>query len=67
MANVLLDVAVGTIPILGDLFDVGFKANTRNVKLLEPYGHPGQARWRALASAGHDRSPIAPGAELPGA
>jgi Domain of unknown function (DUF4112) len=39
MTNVLLDVAVGSIPILGDLFDVGFKANTRNVKLLEPYGH----------------------------
>jgi hypothetical protein len=39
MANVLLDVAIGTIPFLGDLFDVGFKANTRNVKLLEPYGH----------------------------
>ena len=39
MANVLLDVAVGAIPILGDLFDVGFKANTRNIRLLEPYGH----------------------------
>ena len=40
MANVLLDVAVGSLPILGDLFDVGFKANTRNVRLLQPYGHP---------------------------
>jgi hypothetical protein len=39
MANVLLDVAVGSIPLLGDLFDMGFKANTRNVKMLEPYGH----------------------------
>jgi hypothetical protein len=39
MTNVLVDVAVGSIPILGDLFDVGFKANMRNVKLLEPYGH----------------------------
>ena len=68
MANVLLDVAVGTIPIVGDLFDVGFKANTRNVKLLEPYGHPGQGRgygprWRA----GDSRPPIVPSAELPGA
>lgn len=25
---------------MGDLFDVGFKANTRNVKLLESYRHP---------------------------
>jgi Domain of unknown function (DUF4112) len=40
MANVLLDIAVGSIPLVGDVFDVGFKANTRNVKLLEPYGHP---------------------------
>jgi Domain of unknown function (DUF4112) len=39
MANVLLDVAVGSIPILGDLFDVAFKANSRNIKLLESYGH----------------------------
>ena len=40
MANVLLDVAIGSIPFLGDLFDAGFKANTRNVRLLQPYGHP---------------------------
>ena len=33
-ANVLLDVSVGSIPILGDLFDMGFKANTRNMALL---------------------------------
>src|SRR4051794_20107972 len=37
MANVLIDIAVGSIPILGDLFDVAFKANTRNLKLLETY------------------------------
>ncbi len=35
--NVLLDVAVGVIPILGDLFDVAFKANTRNLHLLRDY------------------------------
>ena len=39
-ANVLIDILVGAIPVLGDLFDVGFKANTRNVRLLQPYGHP---------------------------
>ena len=32
--NVLLDVGVGTIPVLGDVFDVFFKANTRNLALL---------------------------------
>jgi len=37
MTNVLIDVGVGIVPFLGDLFDVAFKANTRNVKLLQPY------------------------------
>src|SRR3954451_9170226 len=27
-ANVLLDTIVGAIPLVGDMFDVGFKANT---------------------------------------
>jgi hypothetical protein len=39
-ANVLIDIAIGAIPLLGDLFDVAFKANTRNIQLLEPYRHP---------------------------
>jgi len=34
-ANVLLDMAVGAIPLVGDVFDVAFKANTRNIKLLQ--------------------------------
>jgi len=33
-ANVLIDLTVGTIPLVGDLFDAGFKANTRNLALL---------------------------------
>jgi hypothetical protein len=37
MGNVLIDVAVGAIPLLGDLFDAAFKANTRNIALLEEY------------------------------
>lgn len=36
-ANVLIDVLVGAIPFLGDLFDVGWKANLRNVALLERF------------------------------
>ena len=31
-ANVLIDIGVGSIPLVGDLFDVAFKANTRNMK-----------------------------------
>ena len=34
VANVLIDLIVGTIPGVGDLFDAGFKANTRNLALL---------------------------------
>ena len=35
--NLVVDVVVGAVPILGDLFDAGFKANMRNLALLE--GH----------------------------
>lgn len=33
--NLLLDGLVGTVPMLGDIFDTTWKANTRNVRLLE--------------------------------
>lgn len=33
--NVLLETAIGSIPLLGDLFDFVFKANSRNLRLLE--------------------------------
>lgn len=33
--NVLVDLLVGSIPILGDLFDVAYNANIRNYRLLE--------------------------------
>ena len=32
--NVGVDFLVGSIPIVGDLFDFGYKANTKNIKLL---------------------------------
>jgi hypothetical protein len=32
--NTTVDVVIGGVPFLGDLFDVGFKANRRNVALL---------------------------------
>jgi hypothetical protein len=34
-ANLLLEWAIGMIPFLGDAFDIAFKANLRNVRLLE--------------------------------
>ncbi len=35
LANVAVDVAGGALPVVGDLFDAAFKANIRNVALLE--------------------------------
>ena len=35
--NILLDVASGTVPIVGDLVDVAWKSNARNVALLEQH------------------------------
>jgi hypothetical protein len=33
--NIALDALIGAVPLLGDLFDFGWKANTRNLQLLE--------------------------------
>lgn len=34
-ANSAADVIIGGIPVFGDIFDVGFKANRRNIALLK--------------------------------
>lgn len=48
LANIGIDVVIGFVPMLGDLLDVGFKANRRNVALLrEHFGVPG-GRGRPL-------------------
>ena len=35
IANVALDTVVGSVPILGSVFDVFYKANNRNVRMLQ--------------------------------
>lgn len=35
LANLGIDVTIGAIPLIGDLFDAAFKSNMRNVALLE--------------------------------
>ena len=35
LSNIAIDATVGTIPIIGDLFDFVFKAQTRNLALLD--------------------------------
>ena len=34
VANLVVDGAVGAVPIAGDLFDMAWKANKRNMNLL---------------------------------
>ena len=43
--NVAIEGVVGVIPLLGDLFDAGWKANQRNVRLLDAWlSNPHRAR-----------------------
>lgn len=37
MGNVFIETVIGAIPFAGDLFDAAFKANMRNLALLEGY------------------------------
>jgi hypothetical protein len=37
MSNVVVETVIGTIPLAGDVFDAGFKANSRNLALLAQY------------------------------
>lgn len=49
--NVLIDAIVGTVPIIGDLFDIGFKANTRNLRLMQEHYQEGRYRgsaWKVI-------------------
>jgi hypothetical protein len=39
--NVGLDLAAGAVPVVGDLFDAGYKANLKNLRLLERHARPG--------------------------
>lgn len=40
--NILLDSTLGAIPIIGDLFDAGYKSNRRNLELLRRHYHEGK-------------------------
>lgn len=37
LGNIAIDALVGTVPFFGDLFDFAFKAQTRNLALLEEW------------------------------
>ena len=49
--NIVIDAVLGSVPILGDIFDVAFKANIRNTKLMREHyvegRHKGGA-WKLI-------------------
>lgn len=51
VGNIWLDGLVGTVPILGDIFDLRYKANVRNINLLKQYYQEGKhhgSAWGAV-------------------
>ena len=50
LANLALDVGIGMVPVLGDAFDIAWKANRRNYALLSRHvAEPGRHSWRDWA------------------
>ncbi len=51
VTNILIDAIFGMVPVLGDIFDVAFKANMRNMKLMQEHyaegRHKGSA-WKII-------------------
>ncbi|MEJ0084865.1 MAG: DUF4112 domain-containing protein [Pseudomonadota bacterium] len=50
LSNIALDALVGTVPLVGDIFDFVFKAQTRNLALLEgwvktPHRTAKRSKW----------------------
>ena len=37
VVNIILDTLAGTVPVVGDLFDVAWKANVKNLELIESH------------------------------
>lgn len=52
--NVAIDVLTGFVPLIGDLFDFAWKANNRNMALLERHAHeehgPSTGDWVFVAA-----------------
>jgi hypothetical protein len=57
LGNLGVDTILGAIPLVGDVFDAGFKANTRNQRLLEawlaePHRTTKRSRWIFILAFG---------------
>lgn len=54
MANILIEVVVGIIPVIGDVFDFVWKANNKNLAILEnhlPSEAPARSARKRLSTA----------------
>ena len=61
LSNIALDAVIGMVPILGDLFDFAFKAQTRNLALLDAWvATPHKPRAAAGAACCSSPSPSSP-------
>ena len=48
IGNILIDAIIGAIPILGTLFNIGYKANVRNMNLLQDHYEEGKHQGSGL-------------------
>ncbi|GAA4457097.1 hypothetical protein GCM10023189_27290 [Nibrella saemangeumensis] len=49
--NIVIDALLGSVPIIGDIFDVAFKANMRNMRLMREHYVEGRHRggaWKII-------------------
>ena len=54
VSNIGVELVIGLVPVVGDLFDMVFKANERNVRLIEnwldqPHETQRESRWAVAA------------------
>ncbi|WP_246112645.1 DUF4112 domain-containing protein [Allorhodopirellula solitaria] len=55
LGNVILDAVVGAVPVVGNLFDLVFRANLRNARLMREHYEQGKHRahaWPILLAIG---------------
>jgi hypothetical protein len=45
--NIITETVIGTIPLLGDIFDASWKANKKNIELLDADLHEAKATKKA--------------------
>ncbi len=51
LRNIVIDFVGGLIPFLGDIFDFAFKANTKNMKIIEKYAKSSAIQGKIIDSA----------------